>query len=116
MTVYHRTAAAAAAKIEAEGFRDSTGAYLTRGEFTGAWVSDYPIDISESFGAIEATLAIEVPLAAIEKWEWVEEGRGFREWLVPADVLNRYPLRRLTDVKVEALGEEQWRSNHPDLA
>jgi hypothetical protein len=43
--------------------------------------------------------AIEVlaPVDAVAPHEVVEEGSGYREALVPADVLNRYPRHRVFD-------------------
>jgi hypothetical protein len=43
--VYHRTGHAEA--IEAEGFKDGEGHYLTAEIHRGVWVSDVPLDISE---------------------------------------------------------------------
>jgi len=92
--VYHRTSAAD--QILAGGFRDAEGNYLTPNTYSGVWVGDCPLDENE--GAVgDRVLAIEVPEEAIADFEWVEELKGYREWLVPAEVLNRYPVTEVSD-------------------
>ena len=27
---------------------------------------------------------------ALDQYEWKEEGKGYREWLIPAAVINKY--------------------------
>lgn len=53
------------------------------------WLSDEPLDCNE--GA-EGDTVLEITLAsteaAIQEFEWVEEGKTYREWLVPAATLN----------------------------
>ena len=46
MQVYHRTYAAA--QIEAEGFRDGEGNYLTPVKHQGVWVADQILDDNEN--------------------------------------------------------------------
>jgi hypothetical protein len=41
-----------------------------------------------------ALLVIEVPDDEIVAYEWIEEGKGYREALVPAEVLNKWPVYR----------------------
>jgi hypothetical protein len=42
-------------------------------------------------------LAIEIPEEDISDLEWVEEGKPYREWLVPAALLNSYGPPVVTD-------------------
>jgi hypothetical protein len=85
--LYHRTDAGE--EILSRGFRDGDGGYLTRNTYRGVWLSNQPLDVNE--GAIGRTLlAVEVPEAIVAEWEWVEEGKGFREFLVPAELVNEY--------------------------
>ena len=52
------------------------------------WVSDEPLTVNE--GAPGDTLVVlDIPESVVANYEWIEEGRGFREFLVPAEVLNR---------------------------
>jgi hypothetical protein len=88
--LYHRTDSAQA--IVDNGFRDAEGTYLTGEWHTGVWVSDIPLDVNEGAQG-DQVLAVDVGDADLSEWEWIEEGKTYREWLVPADVLNRYPVR-----------------------
>jgi hypothetical protein len=94
--VYHSTSRETAEAIERDGFRDGTGTYLTSEKFTGVWVSDRPLDENEG-GMAEALLIVEVPDAELEPYEWVEEGKPYREWLVPAELLNGHGITERAD-------------------
>jgi hypothetical protein len=68
--------------------RDRTGT-----EYAGVWVSDSPL--MANVGAPGHWLiTIELPAAVAwvldREHEWVEEGKPYREWLVPADLLNAH--------------------------
>src|SRR5262245_58725355 len=87
MILFHRTNVAE--QILAEGFRDGTGAYLTDQEYTGVWFSDRPLDANE--GAWGHTfLTVELPDELIADCEWIEEGKPYREWLIPAGIVNQF--------------------------
>jgi hypothetical protein len=88
--VYHQTLAAEI--ILSDGFRDGEGIHMTRYAKQGVWVFDKPPkEISEGPG--DQWLAVDVPESELADFEWVEDGRtSYREWLVPADILNRYPV------------------------
>jgi hypothetical protein len=51
-------------------------------------VSVRPLDNSEGASG-ETLLRIEIAEPLIAAYEWVEEGKPYREWLVPAAVLNK---------------------------
>ena len=89
MNLYHRTFAAAA--IIRDGFRDGEAPPGVR---RGVWVYDEPLDEQE--GALgNVALAISgAPEAAVADFEWrhPDQSRSFREFLVPAGVLNRFPI------------------------
>jgi len=85
--VYHRTSAAQA--ILSGGFKDATGTYMTRNEYTGVWLSDEPLDINEGADG-DTILTLDIPETILVEWEWVEEGKGFREFLVPAKIVNTF--------------------------
>lgn len=87
MKLFHRTSHADA--ILRQGFRDSTGTYMTVNEYSGVWLSNVPLDINE--GAVgDVVLTVEIPEEVVAEHEWVEDGKGYREFLVPAEVVNRY--------------------------
>lgn len=84
---FHRTTAAATEAILAHGFRDGRGRYMTNTEHEGVWLSDRPLDVHEGAEG-DTLLAVEVPSDLVEPYEWIEEGKGYREFLVPAALLN----------------------------
>jgi hypothetical protein len=96
MHVYHVTTRDKADFIEAHGFRDGRGRYMTDSGLEGVFVSDQPLDANS--GAVgDLAFEIDVPVALIAEYELIEEGKGYREWIVPASLLNSCPRRRLDD-------------------
>jgi len=102
ITLSHRTVEGIARKIISEGFRDGTGYYLTTHLHSGVWVSDQPFDANE--GACGNVL-IRIELAKEEheigSFEWIEEGKGYREWLVPAALLNEFGRIEIHEIDPE---------------
>ena len=97
MLVFHRTTPATAEQILRGGFRDHAARYLTEREWTCVWVSDRPLDNSEGASG-ETLLQIEVAEEILAPYEWVEEGKPYREWLVPAAFLNKIGQVKLADL------------------
>src|SRR5262245_8840384 len=89
LTLFHRTARTTAERILRSGFRDTTARYLTDREWSGVWVADRPLDNSEGASG-EALVQVEIAEEILTDYEWIEEGKPYREWLVPADILNKY--------------------------
>ena len=63
---------------------------MTRNTYRGVWVSNIVLDASCGVPAGNVVLQLEVAISATElkKYEWVEEGKGYREWLIPTKELN----------------------------
>jgi hypothetical protein len=104
MRLFHRTDHADA--ILRDGFRDAEGHYGFYDEEghpmtdTGVWVSNIPLDANE--GAIgNQLLQVEVPEAVMREYDYSQEGQGFREFLVPASVLNQHGPARLLSPEEE---------------
>ena len=107
MRLFHVTGNKNAEAILKEGFKegfrgirpgvgDGTETYLTDREWSGVWISDKPFD--DAHRSVGITLfAIEIPEEDISDLEWVEEGKPYREWLVPAALLNSYGPPVVTD-------------------
>ena len=34
---------------------------------------------------------------ALDQYEWLENGKGYREWLIPGDLINRHMRAHLVD-------------------
>jgi hypothetical protein len=88
MKLYHRTDHAK--EILDNGFLDGTGSYLTDATFSGVWLSNVPLTVNE--GAKGNTLLmVDIPEEVIAAdFEWIEEGKPYREFLVPASIVNQY--------------------------
>jgi hypothetical protein len=108
--LFHRTTAGSARAILASGFKDAVGTYLTDRLERGVWLSNVPLDCNE--GASGDTL-LEVRIARwrVARYEWKEPGKPYREFLVPARVLNARASVRLQDE--EALPARYSVSNRP---
>jgi hypothetical protein len=94
--LYHRTSAANAAQILRDGFRDGVGCYLTDQEWTGVWLSNRPLDIIEGADG-DTLLQVELPEQTIADYEWIEKDKPYREWLIPADLINGLASARVVD-------------------
>jgi hypothetical protein len=96
MRLFHRTSAENAALIMSNGFRDASGDYGTSDEsgkpilWTGVWLSDVPLDSNEGLDGDTMLEVIfdDVAESILDDFEWVEEGKPYREWLVPAAALK----------------------------
>jgi hypothetical protein len=103
MKVYHIAQAENAVQILAGGFHDGTGTYLAGPVHKGVWVSDQLLVLLSGIDLnVVACLEIKVLEAWLIRQEWIEQGKGYREFLVPAIELNNFPRRRLPD--------KEWRS------
>jgi hypothetical protein len=108
MRVYHRTDESDA--ILSEGFRDSEGGYLTTGRYRGVWVSaEYPLDVNEGADGA-AVLELDIPESLFAEFEWTEDGKTYREALIPAERLNRFAVRRLSEDEIDELDASRWRA------
>ena len=89
MILYHRTSTEAATAILREGFRDATGRYMTDRLHSGVWLSAVPLDLNSGGGG-DAVLRISLNLSEkrLAEYEWVEEGKEYREWLIPSELVN----------------------------
>lgn len=90
MQLYHTTTSEAAANIGCEGFRDGTGIYGATRERTGVWLANQPLSVNE--GAKGFTLLVvelDLPDDEIACYELIEVGKPYREFCIPADMVNR---------------------------
>jgi hypothetical protein len=87
MILYHRTSKAEA--VLSGGFQDAFGSFIPDREWRGVWLSDNLLGPNEGAWG-HGILAVDVTEIEIElpSYELVEQGKPFREWLVPAALLN----------------------------
>jgi len=98
MILFHRTDFDTAKVILREGFRDGIGNYLTENTYQGVWLSETPLDDNE--GALGDTLlkvTVKLSPRKLADFEWKEEGKGYREFLIPADVVNANSTVKIID-------------------
>jgi hypothetical protein len=99
MILFHRTSKLAADGILANGFRDGEGTYLTTNAYRGVWLSAVPLDENE--GAVgDVLLEVDLNLTDTElrEWEWEEALKPYREFLIPAKIVNKRGRVRVVDV------------------
>ncbi len=87
MRLYHATSKDAASSILKHGFKNSMGNSLANVQWTGVWLSDKPLDVEDGLRADDALLIVEID-SDINNFEWKEEGKPYREFLVPAEIAN----------------------------
>ena len=92
MRLFHIANNTNAEAILKDGFRDVMGYHHAGQEWTGVWVSSEPLDWSQRqyLNKANTLFAIEIPEDVISEFEWAEEGKLIREWLIPAELLNSY--------------------------
>ena len=96
-TLYHWTFSAE--KILKSGFRGDLGICGGRHIMDdGVWFSDEILGQLDGVEEGMKLLVIEIPFEDIKEFEWMEEGKGYREWCIPADLVNQYGKPILTEV------------------
>jgi hypothetical protein len=109
MKFYHRTDAAEA--ILAEGFRDFEDFYMFSQPFKGVFLSDVPLDCNEGTKGDQLLEVVLPDDLDIDYFEIVEEDSTYREWIFPADLLNRCGKVRLLGPKEAEKAEEASRAD-----
>jgi hypothetical protein len=98
--LYHRTSAQAAKAILDGGFRDTKRHYGFDIEVEGVWLSDVPFD--RGFNPPDVvTLAVTLDDADLVDREVITDGGTYREWLVPAALLNAKGNSRIVPLEEE---------------
>ncbi|MCH7978592.1 MAG: hypothetical protein IH935_06400 [Acidobacteria bacterium] len=98
MKCYHRTKYADA--ILEEGFRDREGNYMTSMILEGVFLSDRPLDENEgAFGPV--VLELDVPESKLLSHELIEDGKPYREFCVPAKLVNQHGPPRIFEASFQ---------------
>ena len=86
---YHRTTAENARSIMENGFMNSAGYFLGNRTWTGVRLSARPLAADDCTDG-DVTLMIKLDMAEhqLARWEWTKEGRTYREWVIPAPLVN----------------------------
>ena len=84
---YHRTTAANALYVKENGFSNSSGHFRGNRTWTGVWLSSRPP--ADSAGDTLLVVQLSIPDDELAQWEFTTEGGFCREWLIPANIINR---------------------------
>ena len=102
MILFHRTDKETSVKILKGGFCDGVGNYLTTNEYKGVWLSNCPLDENEgAYGEILLEVLIDLTADELIKYEWIEQNKWYREFLVPANVVNKHSIVRIMSIEEE---------------
>lgn len=91
--LYHRTFDAA--RILRAGFTDSVEE-RRGGVARGVWLSDRPLDGDDQIAG-DTVLAVEIPYDVAAGYEWTDGGDRYREFCIPAAVVNGYAPFAIVD-------------------
>ena len=89
MLLYHLTTKRNAEKIEAGGLIDGTGSYMLTREGSGLWY----LDSVREFDArpeVDTVLTFSIPAGVAVQYEWEDEVKPYREFLIPASVVVQF--------------------------
>lgn len=92
MRLYHRTPAGD--EILVGGFRDSAGTYGFQQPSSGVWLADTTLTIHEGATGNDV-LVVEMPEDVMAAYERTAIESPYREFQIPAVLLNRYAVQRL---------------------
>ena len=113
--LFHVTSKEAASAIVAGGFVTPAGHYGYLGDLRGCFVSAAPLSVME--GA-KGDTALEViidstPEQMFYEWEIIEDFKPYREWCIPAEILNRGTIRQLPEDEVDAINAADCWNEYP---
>jgi hypothetical protein len=91
-TLDHATTLNDAHSIMTNGFRDRAGHHgLSNHERAGVWLTTPPLDVAEGArGDAVLSVELDVPPEEIGAYEVVVEGRRYREFQMPAAMVNAH--------------------------
>jgi hypothetical protein len=106
-TYFHTTDATKA--ILRDGFRDTEGSYMLIGTtLRGVFLADVPLDANEGTkgeDVLEVTLPDDTDL---DDYEIVDEMGTYREWCVPAELINTRGTTRLVSPEEVEAAAAKW--------
>ncbi|MFF2384057.1 hypothetical protein [Streptomyces sp. NPDC058108] len=108
VTYFHTTDAATA--ILRDGFRDGEGGYMFANlTLRGVFLANTPVGVNEGAKGDEV-LAVTIPADCdLGDFELAQEGSTYREWCVPAELLNAHgSVRLLSAEEEEELARRRW--------
>jgi hypothetical protein len=98
MVLFHCTELQSAQAILKNGFVDGP-VYPELLNICGVWLSDRPLDCNEgAWGSVLLEVQMDLQETELADFELGEEGKTYREWCVPAALVNQAAVaRRVAD-------------------
>ena len=88
MTLYHWTLNID--KLKKSGFRDRHSRHTA--EMEGVWLTDQLMGGPDSIRPGMRLVAVDIPGIEAEPYEEVNQGSGYRAFIIPADIVNQFEL------------------------
>lgn len=86
MRVYHTTAQPD--EVLRFGFRESVGTLSSGRQWAGVWLTDRPMESGDAAYLHGATLELDIPEEVLDPYEWKENDKPYRSFLVPAHIAD----------------------------
>jgi hypothetical protein len=110
--LYHVTDRDSAEKILSDGFEDSEVIHDDSEVLIGVWVADrclaHEEDVGPRLGPVaDVALSMVLPDDRVEQYERREPGQSYREFCVPARLLNEFEVTTMEDIEDVDLAERR---------
>lgn len=119
MRLYHVTDRESAERIAENGFEDSEVIHDDRELLIGVWLSDRCLagedDVGPRLGpAPDAAIWLDIPADRVEPYERPDREKPYREFCVPADLVNEYEIGGLGELQEFEIEERRRRGQALD--
>jgi hypothetical protein len=117
MRLYHVTDRDSAKAISEDGFKDAEVIHDDSELLIGVWLADRCLagedDVGPRLGPLpDVALSVELPAETVARYERKDRGKPYREFCVPARLLNEYEIERVQDLEDVDVSERR-RRGHP---
>jgi hypothetical protein len=114
MRLYHVTDRGSAERIAEQGFEDSEVIHDDEELLIGVWLADRCLagedDVGPRLGPTpDAALWLDIPADQAEPYERTDPEKPYREFCVPADVVNQHKIGGLQELQEFELEERRRR-------
>src|SRR3954451_12710397 len=114
MRLYHVTDRDSGELILEQGFQDAEVIHDDRELLIGVWLADRCLagetDVGPRLGPVpDVALWLDIPAAAVDTYERAEADKPYREFCVPADVVNEHEIGGLQELQEFDVAERRRR-------
>ncbi len=82
---------------------------MTDSPHTGMWLSDVPLSVNEGArGDVLLRVDLPLPEGEIVRYEWVQADLPYREFLLPAAIINPIAKVRVAGLATDEAPREWW--------